>query len=388
MDDNRQVPALLVMVVLVALNLRPFLTATGPLADEIGAAGGLGLQGLALLTLIPILLMGALAFAGPRLEARFGARRIVIGALALVAAGSLARLRGQSGGVMLATAAVLGVGVALVQAVFPGVIKRLFPDNVGVVTGLYSAILVGGGALGAQAAPLVATLTGTWQWSLGWLAAPALLAMLAAALVLPRTDSGIARRTAPKGLLAWPRTWLLIACFGLVNGGYSSAVAWLASSFQAAGIEHHASGSLLAAMALAQATAALVLPACAGRGGDRRPWLGLTLVLQAIGYIGLITWPAAAPLALTVVLGAGLGGSFALTLVVALDQFDDPAAAGALAALMQGGGFILAALPPYAVAVLHDLTGSYAAGWMLHLLAITIVAVLTLRLSPRARPTR
>jgi CP family cyanate transporter-like MFS transporter len=47
---------------------------------------------------------------------------------------------------MVGTAALLGVGAAIVQAVFPGIIKRHFPKHVGIVTGLYSSMLMGGGA--------------------------------------------------------------------------------------------------------------------------------------------------------------------------------------------------------------------------------------------------
>jgi MFS-type transporter involved in bile tolerance (Atg22 family) len=62
-------------------------------------------------------------------------------------------------------------------------------------------------------------------------------------------------------------------------------------------------------------------------------------------------------------LGAGLGGCFAISMIVALDHLADPAEAGALSALMQGGGFLITALPPWIVAMLHDLTGSFMAGW-------------------------
>ncbi|NMM91108.1 hypothetical protein B2J88_43525, partial [Rhodococcus sp. SRB_17] len=44
--------------VLTALNLRPFLTAVGPLAHDIAAATGLDVRGMAWLTLRPMLLMG------------------------------------------------------------------------------------------------------------------------------------------------------------------------------------------------------------------------------------------------------------------------------------------------------------------------------------------
>lgn len=49
---------LLAAVALVGLNLRPFITGIGPLAPDIGADTGLGLKGISLLTLVPMLLMG------------------------------------------------------------------------------------------------------------------------------------------------------------------------------------------------------------------------------------------------------------------------------------------------------------------------------------------
>ena len=59
--------ALIATVALIGLNLRPFITSIGPLAAGIQDSTALSLQGMALLTLIPMLLMGLVAFAGPAL---------------------------------------------------------------------------------------------------------------------------------------------------------------------------------------------------------------------------------------------------------------------------------------------------------------------------------
>lgn len=373
---------LLAAIVLVGLNLRPFITGIGPLASDIGAQTGLGLQGIALLTLVPMLLMGVLAFAGPSLQFRVGARRSIIAALAILAVASLLRLFVSAGWQMVATAALLGLGAAVVQAMLPGVIKQHFPRHVGVVMGLYSAMLMGGGALGAQLAPLVATATGDWHAGLAWMALPAVLALWLVARSLPRDTQRKAGPNKTLAILARPRTWLLMACFGLVNGGYSTVVAWLAPFYRGLGWTAAASGSLLAVMAVCQAIAALVLPLLAGRREDRRPWLWLTLALQALGFTALAVVPETAPLLWAGMLGAGLGGCFALSMIVALDHLPDPAEAGALSALMQGGGFLIAALPPWIIAILHDLTGGFTAGWMLHLGCVGIVTVLYWRVSP------
>jgi CP family cyanate transporter-like MFS transporter len=83
---------LLGVVVIVGLNLRPFMTGVGPLATSVAAETGLGLQGIALLTLVPMLLMGAFAFIGPWLQTKFGARRSIIVALGILALGSFLRI--------------------------------------------------------------------------------------------------------------------------------------------------------------------------------------------------------------------------------------------------------------------------------------------------------
>jgi CP family cyanate transporter-like MFS transporter len=282
---------------------------------------------------------------------------------------------------MVGTAALLGLGVAVIQAVFPGIVKKQFPRHVGVVMGLYSATLMGGGALGAQAAPLIAAAAGNWHVGLAWMAVPAALALLLAALYLPRDGGSGQKRTSAIALLKRPRVWLLMACFGLVNGGYSTVVAWLAPFYREHGWSASASGSLLAIMAVCQALAALLLPMLV-RGKDLRPGLWLTLTLQAIGFTALAFSPLTAPVLWAAVLGAGLGGCFSLSMIVALDHLPEPAEAGALSALMQGGGFLITALPPWIVAVLHDLTGGFVAGWLMHLVSVAIVVVLYWRVAP------
>lgn len=373
---------MLAAVALVALNLRPFITGVGPLAADIGMQTGLGLKGMSLLTLVPMLLMGVFAFAGPVLQTQIGERRSVIAALALLALGSFLRLFTTSGWQLVGTAALLGLGAAVVQAVLPGIVKRQFPRHVGVVMGLYSAMLMGGGALGAQAAPLISTSSGNWHLGLAWMALPAVLALGLAARSLPRDTVAQQARVAVTEYLRRPRVWLLMVCFGLVNGGYSTVVAWLAPFYREHGWSAAASGSLLAILAVCQAFAALLLPMLAGKSEDRRPWLWLTLAMQAIGFSALALWPEAAPVASAMLLGAGLGGCFALSLIVALDHLSDPAQAGALSALMQGGGFLIAAMPPWIVAVLRDSTGHFVAGWLLHLSCAGIVTVLYWRVSP------
>jgi CP family cyanate transporter-like MFS transporter len=375
-------PMLIVTVALVGLNLRPFMTSIGPLVSKIRAGTGLSLQAIALLTLLPMMLMGLVAFIGPIVQSIMGERKVVLGALLTICVGCAFRFLFPTAEGLITSAVVVGLGVALIQAAFPGIIKREFSQHIGPMMGLYSAMLMGGGALGAWLAPIVTQVTGLWSLGLACFAVPAVLALISTFIFLPSVANSSVHLSPVRQLLNKPRTWLLMLCFGLVNGGYSSVVAWLAPSFQEHGWSSIQSGKLLALLALSQAGSALILPILARHYKDRRQWLWFTLLMQFIGFSGLAFIPELASIVWAICLGVGLGGCFALTLIVALDHFDEPAHAGALSALMQGGGFLLAAIPPWLVAALHDFTGSYKSGWTFHLCSVIVVVVLVLRLAP------
>ena len=108
--------------------------------------------------------------------------------------------------------------------------------------------------------------------------------------------------------------------------------------------------------------------------------------MQAVGFAGLALAPQVAPTVWAGLTGAGLGSSFALAIVTALDHLPRPQEAGVLVALMQGGGFLIASLGPFATAFLHDVSGGFATGWMMHLACVIGVFFLYRRFDPGQYP--
>ncbi|MBC8719184.1 cyanate transporter [Ochrobactrum sp. Marseille-Q0166] len=375
--------ALIALVVLIGLNLRPFLTAPGPVLSDIVADTGMGFGMLSLLTFLPMTLMGLGAFIAPRIQSMVGTRRSMFAALIILALGSVLRGFVPDGFSLVLTAVLCGAGVAMIQALMPGLIKANFPASIAAVTGLYSAMIMGGGALGARLTPWLAGTDHNWRFALSVLAIPAVLALLTAIPILKETASSSSKSGITGKLLRRPRTWMLMAAFGLVNAGYSSMVAWLAPYYKSLGMEAAETGNLVAVMAIAQALSAFGLPLLARHSIDRRPWLLLTLVMQATGFAGLAFAPQISPYFWSAICGAGLGGSFALAMITSLDHLPKPQEAGALAAMMQGGGFLIAALGPVATALLHNLTGTFASGWIIHLVLVASICPLYLRFNPR-----
>ncbi|HKT90625.1 MAG TPA: cyanate transporter, partial [Paraburkholderia sp.] len=337
-------------IVAIGLNLRPLLTSISPLMTTIRNDTGLSFYGASLLTSLPVVAMGLGAFGAGLLARRLGETRGVALGLVAIAAACAARGFATSGGALMLTAAAAGAGVAAIQTLLPAVMKQRFAARVPLAMGLFSASIMGGGGLGASLSPLVARIAGSWHAGLAVWALPA----LAALAIWGTLNGGIGGGKRAQQAAAAPsqepanattvpvwrkrRAWTLGLHFGLVNGGYTSLVAWLPAYYQQHGASVEASGSLLAAMTVFQAASALLLPLAAAAFTDRRPWLVLGLCAQVFGVIGLAAWPEAAPLLWVAAAGAGLGGVFSLTLVTALDHSADHRVAARLVAFVQGLG--------------------------------------------------
>ena len=94
---------------------------------------------------------------------------------------------------------------------------------------------------------------------------------------------------------------------------------------------------------------------------------------------GLAWLPGQHSLLFVALLGAGIGGLFPLTMILTLQHADDPHTAGDLTAFVQGVGYLLAAVAPFAAGWLRDLTASYALSWQM--LAGTVLLLLLMTLS-------
>lgn len=382
--------AWLAVIVAIGLNLRPLLTSVSPLMGVILHATGLSFRGASMLTGLPVVAMGVCAFGASAMSRAIGnARGVAIGLIAIVAA-CAGRLFAGNAVALIASAAIAGTGVAVIQALLPGVMKTRFASRLPFAMGLYSASIMAGGGLGASITPGVASRV-SWQAGLAFWALPALIA-LAVWLMLMRVDAlpraSSSRHAAPSpSLFRNRRAWTLGIFFGLVNGGYTSLVAWMPAYYQQLGRGVSESGALLAMLTVFQASSALLLPMAAsrfGHGRDRRPWIALGLVAQLIGFGLLLFAPLAAPIAVVALLGGGLGGVFALTLVLTLDHADDPELAARLVAFVQGVGFVIAALAPVAAGVVRDVSGGFSMSWMM--LAASLVAMIALNVvfSPKS----
>ncbi|WP_460415674.1 cyanate transporter [Pseudomonas sp. microsymbiont 2] len=373
----------LLLVVLLALNLRPILTSIGPLLEPMRQSTGLGYQQAALLTALPVLCMGLVPLLQPWLRRWLSEHGGMLAGLAAIALACVWRLQLDSAWALIASAVVAGLGVAVVQGMMPGLVNRWFPSRLAATMGLYSAALMSGGGLAAVLGPSLTAHFGHWQAGLGLWAVPALLALLAWLVLRPRQDVPSLAGGGGGHWFGNRRAWLLALYFGLINGGYTSMVAWLPAYHLEHGGTAQGGGELVGLMTIFQVTGALGLPLLLRRLVDRRPGLWLALLIQLAGFLGLLLAPASAMGLWVAMIGLGLGACFSLSLTLTLEHLRAPGEAGSLAAFVQGVGFIVTGIVPYITGWLRDVSGDFQASWTL--LACTVLAMLlvTARFAPR-----
>ncbi len=346
-------------LMLVAFNLRPALSSIGPLLPGIRTETGLSGALAGALVTLPVLCLGVFGRLAPVLVRRIGPDAGVLAALVVLALGLT--LRGLGGLPLLFLGSVVAAAaIGIVGVILPGIVKRDFPDQAGLMTGLYTALLCLGAAAGAGfTVPARHALGLGWEGALMLWAAPALVA---AALWLPfvRGRPMAAAGPRPSGRL-WrdPLAWQVTAFMGLQSSLAYIVFGWLPAALVDRGFDLVTAGLVASVSALAQGALALLVPTLAARRPDQRPWVILVVSLPLVGFTGLLVGPLAFAWGFALLLGLGLGGCFGLALTLIVLRAGDPRAAAELSAMAQGVGYCGAALGPFLVGIAHDLSG----GW-------------------------
>lgn len=377
----------LVGLLALALNLRTALAGYPPLIDAVRADLGFSAGAAGFVQTGAVLMMAAGSLAGPAAARRGGPERALVGAVGLVALGSL--VRGVPAAAPLVAGSLLaGFGIGVAGVLLTGVVKEHLADRAGAVTGGYVvAMMIPSTVASAVAVPL-AVGVGGWSLALAVWAVPAVLAVAAWMPVARR----VARpASAERTRLPWRDRFARLAAAhqsaaSLLVYGWMT---WLAPYLTSRGWSPRDAGMVLAVWAAAQVPGALAIPALAERTGRWRLWSGVALASTAAGTIGLLLAPlppVVGPWAWAVLVGLGSGAGFPLGLAVVAWRTSDAAASAATSGMALGVGYTVAGIGPFLMGLLIDLTAGYAAAIGVLVVAAVVQASAIVRIgdAPRA----
>ena len=368
---------LLAAILLVAANLRPVVTSLGSVLDLVRGSLHTSSAWASVLTALPGLCFGLAGFLAPPLAKRLGLARAVGLSMALLAAGALLRVV-DGPAVVLGGTLIACAGIAVCNVLMPVVVKESYPHRIGLVTGLYTAVLQGAAALGSVLTPPVAAVAGGWRPALGqWglLAVVGTLGWVVAARHGSNPHTTVDVEPAPRSSLLRNRlAWTITAFFGLQSMFAYEMMGWAPQVLMSAGVSRGEAGAMAAVISVLGVPVSLFLAPVAARQRSQSAWLAGLSLLGAIGVVGLLVAPGAAPWVWSLCIGVGMG-VFAIAVALIPLRTRTSTDTRALSTMSQGIGYLLAAVGPLAFGLLHGATGGWTASLILMLAGVAVQTV-------------
>ncbi len=386
-------------VVLVALNLRIAVASVSPILDLVRADVALSATEAGLLGTIPVVSFAAFGSVTPVLARRIGLEPLLVLAMLLSATGEVVRSGTSTSTGFLAWSVIALAGMGMGNVLLPPVVKRYFPDRIGVVTSVYSVTMTFSTALPALLAVPVAERLG-WRASLSVWSAVGVLAALPWLVVIVRSAAarvelgGLLRRapaTTPaltsrhrSGGRVWrsPLAWGMAVTFAMNSLNSYAMFAWLPQILVDGGTSPHAAGVWLSVFAILGLPPALVAPIAASRMRNPIGLVVFFVVCFVASYVGLLLAPGG-PVWLWILLGGFGPGAFPVLLALINLRTRTSAGAASLSGFTQGVGYAIAGTGPLLMGVLYDATGT----WTTSLLFLTgTLVVLVVAATVACRP--
>lgn len=368
-------------ILLVALNLRTAVAALSPIFSEIRTDIPLSSVFVGVLGMLPPVCFALFGIITPVFTRRMSLERVTTIALFAMLVGHGMRAAAGSFTVLAIGSAVAFAGMAVGNVLLPPLVKRYFPDRVGLVTALYATVI----SVSTLLPPLVAVPvadTVNWRFSVGMWSVLSILAALPWITVLvlrkpAHTASDDIEEADPDRLRSiWrsPLAWSLALVFATSSLNAYAMFAWLPEILRdIANVPSLAGGAMLSLYAAMGLPSGLLIPLFATRMKNLALLIYVGVGCFIAGYLGLIFMPGFATWLWAAL--AGLGPLlFPLCLVLINLRTRTHKGSVALSGFVQGIGYTLGALGPLVVGLLHELTGGWTAPLVFLLLTALVAA--------------
>ena len=353
----------LICLIALALNLRSVVSSVGVSLDELIPALSMSGASAGLLTTLPVLSFAFFGATANTIAKAVGLHRTAALSLAALTLGMGVRGLVDSTWVFMIATTVALSGAAMGNVILPPLVKRHFPDRVGTVTAVYTAAMLIGAALPPAVTVPIADAAGSWRAGLeAW-------AIVAAVCLLPWLGqlghdihpSTTRRSTIPITLVVRsPMAWAMALFFGVQSSNAYVVLGWLAPAYTDAGLDRTTAGIMVGIVQALGIPVALLLPQLTRRLPNHTLLPVAFAVLSAAGWLGVMAAADTVPWLWAVLLGLGCG-AFPWVLSMIGLRSNTPVGTAALSGFVQSVGYLLAALGPFGVGLLHDATDSWTA---------------------------
>lgn len=376
---NTSNPLLIMGIVFLSFNLRPSITAIGPLIPLIRADLDLSNAWAGFLTTLPLLTFATFSLFASSIGRKFGNARAILLGLVIIGIGTTIRVLGGNFLLFFGTA-LTGIGIVLGNVLLIPFIKLKLPHKIGLMTSIYTTGMTLLAAIASGVSIPLAAIPGFgWRGSLlFWI----LLILIGIGFWVPQIKKNKAPVLAPaidelpvniwKSALAWQVSIFM----GVQSLIFFSLITWLPDMLIHKGFTAEQSGYIVSGIQIVGLGGSFVAPLIAVKFKDQV----LLGVLLGVGYLfGFSTFFFDSRLLLYIgmgIIGVCLGSSISLAYtLIGLRTFSDKTTAS-LSGMAQSIGYFLAAVGPLFVGILIDVFADWNLFILLMMAASAIFLIL------------
>ncbi len=310
----------ILVVILIAGNLRAPITSVGPILKEILLDLNLNAVQGSLLTSIPLFVFASCSIVVSRIASRVTITSILLFSAIILLAGLCFRIYGTS--VMLFIGSLfIGLGICIGNVVTPVFIKRNFPQHVGLLTGIFSVAMTVLAALASGVSVSIAAFRDSgWKASLGiWIfwSVLTITGILIKILSERRAATPVDQQASISNfsVIRSKMAWFISIFMGLQSFLYFTIIALLPTILQHYGMDESSTGIVLTVLQLTMIPVMFLCPIVATKMKNQRPLIHLICACMLIGIILLNTYHTVLIYVAAVLIGITFGLAFSLSVV-------------------------------------------------------------------------
>lgn len=369
---NKGMTWLFIGILLIAANLRAPITGVGSIVGMIKEDTGLSATVVGLLTTITLLAFAGISPLVPRLSRAIGIERSLFAGLVVLILGIAVRF-GSSVWMLFVGTACIGIAIAVANVLIPTIIKRDYPERVGLMTGLYSVLMNLWAAIASGiTVPLAVNAGMGWRGALSIWGVLAIVAMLVWLPQVRKSGAQQQARIASQGQSSLWRSklaWSIALFMGFQSFLFYVNITWMPEIMHAQGMSSAAAGWMMTLLQMVSLPASFFVPLIAVRMHSQRKLMSWVAIGYAIGYVLVIIGGTLLTIVGVSLIGFMSGAGFSLSIAFFSLRTRNVDQAGRMSGMGQSIGYLIAAVGPMLFGLLHDLTK----GWTVSYISLFII---------------
>lgn len=354
---------ILLGIIFLGMILRTPITSVGAIIGPLKNLLEINNTVAGLITTIPLIAFAIFSPLVAKISNKIGLEKTIFLATIVASIGLLLRFYINTS-VFFVTTFIIGVGITVGNVLLPGLTKKYFPENLGVMTGFYAVVMnVSASVAAGISYPILNTNIGGEKFSTGlavniWLIISVLNIVIYAIITKNSKSERIVKdkKTGVTGYLKSLKMWSVMLSMGLQSALFYCSVSWFAEIMISKGFTPSEAGLLLSISQFAQFPSTFLVPVLAEKIKNKLIipiFITLGYVASLIGMVYIQGNFALMTIYIVLFALAG-GGSFSYVMYLFSAKSKNEEEAADISGLAQAGGYWLAAIFPPLLGYIRD----------------------------------